>query len=200
MYNKRMRKIFVVGNIGCGKTTFCKMLEEELTKLGRAVARLDLDNIALGIAKNVEIIQQIKDEFGDYKTREDLARIVFKSKDALDRLNEITHPYIYEQMLINFENYEEMGTDYVIVEETAYQGHEDRFARHADFLVCVICDEGLRQARCIEKGMHLVDFAQRTTLQVPQMSMMEDADIIINNNNDAVSLREKVIHFINSFN
>ena len=195
-----MKKIFTIGNIGCGKSTFCKILEEELTKLGRAVAILDLDKIATGISKNAEIQKQIKAEFGEYETREDLARIVFKSKDALDKLNAITHPYIYEQMLTNFNNYEEMGTDYVIVEETAYQGENDRFARHADFLVCVICDEGLRQARCIEKGMHLMDFAQRTTLQPSQMSMMADADIIINNNNDAVGLREKVINFINSFN
>ena len=195
-----MRKIFVIGNIGCGKSTFCKMLEEELTKLGRAVATINLDKIATGISKNAEIQEQIKAEFGEYETREDLARIVFKSKDALDKLNAIMHPIIYEQMLTNFNNYEEMGTDYVIVEETAYQGENDRFARHADFLVCVICDEGLRQARCIEKGMHLVDFAQRTTLQISQMSMMADADIIINNNNDAVGLREKVLNFINSFN
>lgn len=194
-----MRKIFVIGNIGCGKSTFCKMLEEELTKLGRAVANINLDKIAIGISKNAEIQKKIKAEFGEYETREDLARIVFKSKDALDKLNAIMHPIIYEQMLTNFNNYEEMGTDYVIVEETAYQGSNDRFARHADFLVCVICDEGLRQARCIENGMHLVDFAQRTTLQVSQMSMMADADIIINNNNDAVGLREKVIHFIESF-
>lgn len=176
------------------------MLEEELTKLGRAVATINLDKIATGISKNAEIQEQIKAEFGEYETREDLARIVFKSKDALDKLNAIMHPIIYEQMLTNFNNYEEMGTDYVIVEETAYQGENDRFARHADFLVCVICDEGLRQARCIEKGMHLVDFAQRTTLQISQMSMMADADIIINNNNDAVGLREKVLNFINSFN
>ena len=195
-----MRKIFVIGNIGCGKSTFCKMLEEELTKLGRAVATINLDKIATGISKNAEIQEQIKAEFGEYETREDLARIVFKSKDALDKLNAIMHPIIYEQMLTNFNNYEEMGTDYVIVEESAYQGKNDRFARHADFLVCVICDEGLRQARCIEKGMHLVDFAQRTTLQISQMSMMADADIIINNNNDAVGLREKVLNFINSFN
>ena len=194
-----MRKIFVIGNIGCGKSTFCKMLEEELTKLGRAVAIVDLDKIAIGISKNADIRKQIIDEFGDYKDREDLARVVFKSKEALNRLNEITHPYIYEQMLLNFEKYEEMGTDYVIVEETAYQGTNDRFASHADILVCVICDEGLRQARCIEKGIHLMDFAQRTTLQPSQMSMMADADIIINNNNDASNLREKVNHFIESF-
>ena len=126
-----MRKIFVIGNIGCGKSTFCKMLEEELTKLGRAVANVNLDKIAIGISKNSEIIEQIKETFGDYETREDLARIVFKSKDALEKLNKIMHPIIYEQMLENFKNYEEMGTDYVIVEETAYQGKNDRFARHA---------------------------------------------------------------------
>lgn len=194
-----MRKIFVIGNIGCGKSTFCKMLEEELTDLGRAVAIVDLDKIAVGISKNAEIRKQIIEEFGEYKDREDLARVVFKSKEALESLNEITHPYIYEQMLLNFDKYEEMGTDYVIVEETAYQGKGDRFARHGDILVCVICDEGLRQARCIEKGIHLMDFAQRTTLQPSQMSMMEDADIIINNNNDAENLREKVNHFIESF-
>lgn len=194
-----MKKIFTIGNIGCGKSTFCKMLEEELTKLGRAVAIVDLDKIAIGISKNAEIRKQIIEEFGDYKDREDLARVVFKSKEALNRLNEITHPYIYEEMLVNFENYEEMGTDYVIVEETAYQGKNDRFVRHADILVCVICDEGLRQSRCIQKGIHLMDFAQRTTLQPSQMSMMEEADIIINNNNDASSLREKVNNFIESF-
>ena len=194
-----MRKIFVIGNIGCGKSTFCKMLEEKLTEFGRAVAIVDLDKIAIAISKNADIRNQIIEEFGDYKDREDLARVVFKSKEALNRLNEITHPYIYEEMLVNFENYEEMGTDYVIVEETAYQGKNDRFVRHADILVCVICDEGLRQARCIEKGIHLMDFAQRTTLQPSQMSMMEDADIIINNNNDASSLHEKVNKFIESF-
>lgn len=194
-----MRKIFVIGNIGSGKSTFCKLLNEELTKLGRAVVSLDLDKVSLEISKNSQIVDALTKEFGKFEGREDLARIVFKDRDALKRLTDITHPMIYAQMLESFKRNEKMGADYTIVEETAYTGKNDKFAKHADILVCVICDDGLRQARCIEKGLHIVDFAQRQSFQMSQISMMQDADIIINNNNDAQSLREKVINFIESF-
>lgn len=194
-----MKKIFVIGNIGSGKSTFSKMLVEELTNLGRAVVGIDLDKISLDVSKNSEVIKKITEKLGHFESREDLAKIVFKDRDALQRLTDITHPVIYAQMLEMFKSNEEMGADYVVVEETAYSGKDDRFARHADILVCVICDDGLRQSRCLEKGLHLVDFAQRSSFQMSQMSMMENADIIINNNNDATSLREKVINFIESF-
>ena len=187
-----MKRIFVIGSIGSGKSTICKMLQDELTERGFAAVGIDLDVIALAMSKNETVKQRICAEFGQFDTREDLAKIVFKDIDALTRLNEITHPYIYEQMIKNIDNYDEMGTDYVIVEETAYSGKGDRFAENADTLVCVICDDGLRQARCVEKGLPLVDFAQRTSLQVSQMTMMENADIIISNNNDAVELKEQV--------
>lgn len=194
-----MKNIFVIGNIGSGKSTFCKMLQEELEKLGRAVANVDLDKISVNVSRNKKIIEKITAEFGHFDSREDLAQIVFKDKETLDRLTDIVHPMVYAQMVAALKNNEDLGADYTIVEETAYSGKNDKFAKHADILVCVICDDGIRQARCIEKGVHLVDFAQRTSLQMSQIAMMEDADIIINNNNDAQSLREKVINFIESF-
>ena len=193
-----MKKIFVIGAIGGGKTTFCKMLEEQLTEMGYAAVGIDLDVIALALSKNPKVQKQICEEFGEYDTREDLAKLVFHDIEALTRLNQITHPYIYEQMKKNLKNYEEMGTDFVVVEETAYSGKNDKFAAHADVLVCVICDDGLRQARCIEKGLPLVDFTQRNSLQVSQIAMMENADFIINNNNDAEALKQKAKEVIES--
>ena len=193
-----MKKIFVIGSIGGGKTTFCKMLQDELTERGFVATGIDLDVIALSLSKNPKIQKQICDEFGQYDTREDLAKLVFQDIEALSRLNQITHPYIYDQMKLILNNNEEMGTDFVIVEETAYSGKNDRFANHADVLVCVVCDDSQRQARCIEKGLPLVDFTQRNSLQVSQISMMEDADFIINNNGDAEALKAKVKEFVDA--
>lgn len=193
-----MKKIFVIGSIGGGKTTFCKMLQDELGERGFVAVGIDLDFIALSLSKNSKIQKQICDEFGQYDTREDLAKLVFHDIEALSRLNEITHPYIYEQMKQNLDNYEEMGTDFVIVEETAYSGKNDKFAKHADVLVCVICDDGQRQARCIEKGLPLVDFTQRNSLQVSQVAMMDDADFIVNNNGDSEALKAKVKEFVDT--
>ncbi len=193
-----MKKIFVIGSIGGGKTTFCKMLQDELGERGFVAVGIDLDFIALSLSKNSKIQKQICDEFGQYDTREDLSKLVFHDIEALSRLNEITHPYIYEQMKQNLDNYEEMGTDFVIVEETAYSGKNDKFSKHADVLVCVICDDGQRQARCIEKGLPLVDFTQRNSLQVSQVAMMDDADFIINNNGDSEALKAKVKEFVDT--
>lgn len=193
-----MRKIFVIGNIGSGKSTFSKMLEDELNAQNYVATLIDLDKVSNAISSNKKIQEVIQSEFPECKSKEDLAKTIFRDKSSLDRLEGIIHPYVMEDMIKNFDNLEELGADFAIVEQTAYKGVSDKFTANADIIVCVICDDGLRQARSIERGIQLSDFIERTSMQLSQMTMMENADVIISNNDDAEGLRKQVLDFIDT--
>lgn len=191
-----MQTIFIIGNIGVGKSTFSKVLLGQLVKRDYAAVSIDLDQITSIVLKRPEVIEKITARFGVYETHSELAKVVFKDKDSLSVLNEIVHPYVYEVMLEQMHTFKEQGADIVIIEETAFSGKKDGFARLADNIVCVIAEDSLRQARCIEKGMTLQDFEQRTNLQLGQMLMMECADFIVNNNDDTQHLIAEAEKFI----
>ena len=92
-----MKRIGLTGNIGSGKTTICRIFEI----LGIPVFSADLN--ARSQLLRPDVVEQITAIFGDgvlnkerHIDRKALAAIVFHDKEALQTLNAVIHPLVYE--------------------------------------------------------------------------------------------------------
>ena len=146
-----MHKAIIVGGIGSGKSTTCRIFGE----LGIPV--FYSDKIAKRIMdSDKEIISKIKKEFGEsiyadgVLDRKALAEIVFNNAERLLRLNEIVHPAVadaFEKFIQINEVFKD--SDYVI--EEAAIGIETGIYKKFDFVVLVTADEDVRINRTMTR-------------------------------------------------
>lgn len=98
-------KIAVTGGIGSGKTTVCNFIK----KCGYPV--FSCDEVYAELLNDGKLTERIVEEFGvevmsDGKIdRRKLAACVFGDEKKLQKLNEITHPKIFEEMFSQAEKY-----------------------------------------------------------------------------------------------
>lgn len=97
-------KIAVTGGIGSGKTTVCSIIKE----MGYPV--FSCDEVYAELLYSGKLTEGIVEEFGkevltDGKIdRRKLSACVFGDENKLKKLNEITHPKIFEEMFARAEN------------------------------------------------------------------------------------------------
>lgn len=91
-------KIAVTGGIGSGKSTVCKILRD------RGYSTFSCDEVYADLLKKESVLNILAYEFGaqiiknGQLNRDYLSEVVFGDKAKLQRLNEITHPLIFEEM------------------------------------------------------------------------------------------------------
>jgi dephospho-CoA kinase len=91
-------KIAITGGIGSGKSTIARIIKEK----GYPV--FSCDETYAQLVKDKNFLKILADEFGDIYDengeldRGKLSHIVFSDNNKLERLNEITHPKIFEKM------------------------------------------------------------------------------------------------------
>lgn len=166
-------KIFVIGNIGSGKSTAAKMLAKKLN-----FKYINLDELGHQVIE--EDHQLIADNFGEFKNREELAMLVF-NKTA--ELNKITHPLIYKKM-------QEELTQNCIVEETVY---DKEFISNADIVLCVNASFDVRKNRATNVNFERINAVQPQDLKTK-------ADYAIENDSNFDKLEESVDEFITWLN
>jgi dephospho-CoA kinase len=95
----------LTGGIATGKTTVANLFRE------KGIYIIDADLIAREVVKKgMPAWRMIKEEFGDEILREDgeldrkkLGSIVFSSKEKIQKLNSIVHPFVREKMMEEIE-------------------------------------------------------------------------------------------------
>lgn len=97
-----MLVIGLTGNIGCGKSSLSKILEENYFDI------IDADLISREIMNNSDLLKEVFDTFGDNIKRNDgtldrkkLGEIVFNDDKKLIELNSLTHPAIKKEIIKN---------------------------------------------------------------------------------------------------
>lgn len=95
-----MLVIGLTGNIGCGKSSLSKVLEENYFDI------IDADLISREIMNNSDLLKEVFDTFGDNIKRNDgtldrkkLGEIVFNDDKKLIELNSLTHPAIKKEII-----------------------------------------------------------------------------------------------------
>ena len=173
-----MVQIAVTGNIGCGKTTICQMMENE----GVPVYYSDVHAKQL-MNQNESLMDSIKERFGKESyydgmlNRKWIASIVFDDATALNDLNNLVHPFVQKDYL----NWLSQQTKDIVAYESAIlieHGNQGDF----DFVILVQCPEKIRSVRIQKRdGLTLDEVQARTRFQLQEVEKIKYADYLIEN-------------------
>jgi len=183
--------IGLTGNIATGKSVVRKMLEH----LG--AYSIDADALAhRAMAKGAPAYQPIVDFFGKWILGENqeidrikLGQVVFSAPEAMQKLEEITHPFVEQavDLLAKRSKHE------VIVIE-AIKLLEGNLASYCDSIWVADAPESLRKSRLMKKrGLSGADAHQRIHAQSPQRDKVDTADIVIDNSSSFEELWKQVV-------
>ena len=173
-----MIQIAITGNMGCGKTIICQMMENE----GIPVYYSDSRAKQL-MNQNESLMRSIKDRFGEESyhdgllNRKWIASIVFDDATALNDLNNLVHPVVQKDYL----NWVSQQTKYIVAYESAIlieHGNQGNF----DAVILVQCPENIRFERIQKRdGLTLAEVKARSRFQWPEEEKIKYADHLIEN-------------------
>ncbi|NWF89367.1 MAG: dephospho-CoA kinase [Ignavibacteriaceae bacterium] len=183
-------KVAITGNIGSGKTSFCKLLEDMGLKVIYA------DDIAKDLMLNdMKIKSEIIKNFGNNAydnqglNKNYLANKVFSSSENTIKMNSIVHPAVIKKVQKLMEEYLKK-TD-IIFHEAAliYEAYMDKYF---DFIVLISADVKIRMERKqVQSGFSEEMFMQRELNQIPEEEKKKHADFIFTNNGSLIQLKNK---------
>lgn len=185
-----MLKVGITGGIGSGKSTVCAIFE----KLGIPVYYADTRAKAL-VNSHAELQSKITAAFGENSfnkgayNRAFIASIVFADRTKLDLLNDIIHPYVFNDWLEFCHLHQ--NAPYVIKEAAIMLETESK--KTVDFVVLVHAPLELR----IERIMHRdassrAEIEARIKAQMPESEKLKLANAVIYNDQKS-SLIEQVL-------
>ncbi|MFH0942145.1 MAG: dephospho-CoA kinase [Chloroflexota bacterium] len=177
-----MKVIGLTGGIGSGKSRFAEFLSE----LGAVVINADrLGHEALKPGTGVwrELVaafgEAILNPAGEVDRRR-LAEIVFADGAALEKLNRITHPRIFQMVQAQLEEQRQRGTKVVVVEAPLLL--EAGWLSLIDEVWVVVASEATVLKRLKERGGLSVRQARaRMRVQMPDAERLKRADVVVNN-------------------
>lgn len=173
-----MVQIAVTGNMGCGKTTICQLMENEGVPVYYSDSRAkQLMN------QNESLMRSIKDRFGEESyhdgllNRKWIASIVFDDATALNDLNNLVHPVVQKDYL----SWVSQQTKDIIAYESAIlieHGNQGDF----DIVILVQCPKNIRFERIQKRdGLTLDQVQARSRFQWPEEEKIKYADHLIEN-------------------
>lgn len=172
-----MIKVAIVGNIASGKSE----LEKYLFNRGYVV--FDTDVIAHDILIDNPEIAEAFEEYDVFEhgklSREKLGQLVFNNLELKQKLEDMIHPLILEDIEKVFETYKEEGYVFISVPLLFEVGWEQLF----DKIIFIKSDEDIRLKRLMERNHYDEDYAKkRVESQLPELEKIKKADCVIENN------------------
>lgn len=184
--------IGLTGQSGAGKTTVCRVFEEN------GFVIINADKISRKIMeKGTPCLEELTECFGreilhDDGTlnRQKMADIVFNDQEMLKQLNGISYPYITSEILKMINTYNDEGEKYVLLDApTLFESRADDFC---DLIISVTAPEKLRTARiAVRDGLAPEKIKQRFSSQHSESFFISHSDFIIKNNKTLDELKEK---------
>lgn len=183
--------IGLTGQSGSGKTTVC----DTFKSLGFQIINADL--VSKYITENSKAcIDELKTAFGEkyiengVLNRRKLGSLVFADREKLDKLMEITFPYIIDE--IN-RQIAKIGNNKLIVVD-APTLFESGLNKSCDEIVSVISDKALRLDRIMKRDKISKEEAEkRFSSQLSEKFFKENSDFIIENNGSEEELIKKAV-------
>ena len=174
-----MIKIGLTGGIGSGKTTVANMFKNKNIPVFIA------DVEAKKILNDPSVAQDVANTFNISLTNDglidksELASIVFKDKEALEKLNSIIHPKVQQSFQKWIRN---IDAPYIIY-EAAIIFEKDR-ASDFDFTILITAPEEARIQRVVQRDLSSEEEVKsRMKAQWPESKKKKLADFVIENIN-----------------
>jgi len=185
--------VAVTGGIASGKSLVCGMFER------RGARVIDADEIGREVVEErPEVLSRLVRSFGRSILRDDgaldrrgLAGIAFSSRESLEKLNSVVHPFLIEEVRRRVADLERSGFAGVVVADAALI-YEWNLVEMFDAIVVVSCDQEARLRRMRERDSLEADEAlARVRSQIPQEQKIARADFHIANDGSLAELEAK---------
>ncbi len=126
----------------------------------------------------------------------DLPNIVFSNKEALLKLNQITHPIIYNKVVEIIKDLKQRnGHHYLILEAALLM--EIGLNNVVDKIIGIYADEDIRIQRIMQRNNYTYKQAQdRIKNQKTWEQLKQTIDVTINNSYDIENTRKQVIELL----
>jgi dephospho-CoA kinase len=189
--------VALTGGIGSGKSTVLKKLGE----LGVGTISADLISRQLMSTKGATV-DLIREKFGatiitkDYSVdRNKLRKIVFENPNLLIQLEEITHPLIWSEIVFQLEKLNSLSSPPYIAIEIPVPKNTRIWSDFFDLKVCVLCEEGIRRNRILEReGLSEADADLIIKSQNLQYDYRAICDIVLDNSSvDLYTFEQKIL-------
>ena len=195
-----MKILGVTGGTGTGKSTVCKILQQQGAKI------IDADRIANALQKRGTVaFDEIIEYFGEgildtdgELNRRILGALVFNDMNALKALNAIVHKHVSIEMKKRVEEYRKEGAELVVLDVPI--PIEDGFFDTADLVWAVVANDDLRIERLqARNGLSESEAVARIGSQLSNSEYSELADVTIDNEGSYEDLKQLVLYELRRF-
>lgn len=186
-----MRRYAVVGGIGAGKSTVCRLLARHG---GRVV---DVDRLGHRALRLPRLRQQLSARFGTAMLgpggdvdRRRLGRRVFRDPSALRALNALVHPEIGRLLRRRLQSLEQRGVPYVLIDAALFL--ELDLGLPVDAVVAVTAPRAVRRQRLLQRGLSAAEVEARLHSQRRLGVWTRRADLRLDNRGSRADLVTQV--------
>ena len=184
--------IGITGGIGAGKSTAAKIFAE------RGVRVLDADEISRKVTgQGGRALDSIRGLLGNKMidtsgnmNRKLVAGLVFSDRTKLDKLSAVIHRHVLDEIGEELEKEREKGTKVIVLDVPIPV--KKGFLDVCNQVWVISADEDVRIERIRDRGMSAEDARRRMDMQMTREEYEELADIVIENNEDEETLKEKI--------
>lgn len=195
-----MKKLFVIGGMGAGKSTARKVLTED------GVPAIDLDKVGHDVLRWDTVKDELVETFGadilgddGQISRPALAAKAFASPAETRKLNRITLPRIEGAFTDQVDELERQGHKAVVVEYSVFKNRQTSLAYDADVVIAVLAPIDLRIQRAVASGWEEGDVRRRIAQQITDADRIEAADVVFNNDGTPDEIRNQVLVWWNDY-
>ncbi|OUO89022.1 dephospho-CoA kinase [Gordonibacter sp. An230] len=189
-----MRKLFIIGGMGAGKSTARKALVDQ------GLPYIDLDQVGHDVLMWDTVKRELVDTFGadilgsdGEIVRSALAAKAFVSPAETRKLNRITLPRIEEAFTDLVAELGSEGHAAVVVEHSVFKNRQTSLAYDADVVLAVLAPLDMRIERAVKAGWEEADVRRRIAQQITDADRIEAADVVFNNDGTPDELRNQVL-------
>ncbi|AIG65442.1 dephospho-CoA kinase [Weissella tructae] len=191
-----MYKLGLTGGIATGKSTVVSYLKEQ------NIPVIDADEVAHDLlANDVALLAELRHAFGDdifiddILSRPALGKRVFGDEDALQTLNSITHPRIYQRIEDLGTKSAETGANLVVYDIPLLL--ETTPKMHFDGIMVVAIDTKTQLSRLMARNnLSKEDAQKRIAAQMPIQDKVALADFVIDNSGTRAETYTQVAHVL----
>lgn len=191
----KLRKIAVTGGLSCGKSSVCRILEEQgayVVSADKIVHQLLSSDASLG-QKVIHLLgpEIVVDGAID---RSRIARLVFHNLELLKALEELVHPAVYKEIdrFYQKQQNQPLPPPLFVVENPML--FESKETMDFDKTIAVVADLDSCCKRFVEAtGYDQTEFKHRMARQLPINEKAARADYVIFNNGSLSDLKQATI-------